>query len=102
MEYYRGSDQPPALQPPDPPATMTNPSAAPATETCAQRVPAHAHTDGSLGRNQQGGRSGLRSATLLVASVLWLGQTAAAQQPPYLPAPPAAKAQPSRSAPPGP
>jgi len=81
---------------------MTNPSAAPATETCAQRVPAHAHTDGSLGRNQQGGRSGLRSATLLVASVLWLGQTAAAQQPPYRPAPPAARAQPSRSAPTGP
>ena len=81
---------------------MTNPSAAPATETCAQRVPAHARADGSLGRNERGGRSWRRSATLLVASVLWLGQTAAAQQPPYRPAPPAARAQPSRSAPTGP
>src|SRR5262249_48574935 len=62
-----------------------------------------ARADWSFGRNNRGVRSRLASTTVFVASLLWLGQTAAAQQPPYRPGPPAAnRAQPSPSAPSGP
>src|SRR5262245_62200229 len=100
MGYYRGSDQAPAHQPPGQPATMINPPAAPATKTRPQSALARERSN----RSGHHGRARVRTATLIAACVLGLGgETAAAQQPPYRPGPPAAtRPQSSRSAPTGP